>query len=454
MAFSEEIFIKTFCYGRQRTFEKIPIGEDVRLKPKKCESWFKGRNVTVAVFGFLPFFTFLPDGSVGGGEADVIQILAQHYGFHVNFEFEAAGGAEKVIDENGNEKWIGIVGKVQNGSAQLGAGVLFMDFEYSNAVDFNGVLHQVMVKIMSPKAKPLKPYFNLLRPFPLRVWIPIFAVLFLTIVVYPILTKPFSQDPNAIRDGLIIYGLTFYQSYRVSVPDKWAPRLFLLANFFYLFFLFSSYECNLRAYLMSVDYEPVVNSEKDLLTMNKEIFLPVSTSFISMYQFSTLEIRQKIWNKVETNNLFYHPFEEFMTKTFEEKIIQRQASFLMSPEMALVSFPEFEKRHGYQPFHMSKEAITPFYTTFVSPKNKPWHEDTTHLVQRLFEAGITKTLIMNYVKPRSLLRDVQESNPEPFNLEHFLAAFISLGAGLMLSSLAFIMEIWCPPRILHQPSSS
>ncbi|TRY74921.1 hypothetical protein TCAL_07515, partial [Tigriopus californicus] len=275
-------------------------------------------------------------GNVGGGEADVIQILAQHYGFHVNFEFEAAGGAEKV----------------QNGSAQLGAGVLFMDFEYSNAVDFNGVLHQVMVKIMSPKAKPLKPYFNLLRPFPLRVWIPIFAVLFLTIVVYPILTKPFSQDPNAIRDGLIIYGLTFYQSYRVSVPDKWAPRLFLLANFFYLFFLFSSYECNLRAYLMSVDYEPVVNSEKDLLTMNKEIFLPVSTSFISMYQFSTLEIRQKIWNKVETNNLFYHPFEEFMTKTFEEKIIQRQASFLMSPEMALVSFPEFEKRHGYQPFHM------------------------------------------------------------------------------------------------------
>lgn len=63
---------------------------------------------------------------------------------------------------------------------------------------------------------------------------------------------------------------------------------------------------------MSVDYEPAVNSEKDLLTLDREIFLPISTSFISLYQFSTLEYRQKIWNKVEKNNLFYHPFEEFM----------------------------------------------------------------------------------------------------------------------------------------------
>lgn len=90
-----------------------------------------------------------------------------------------------------------------------------MDYEYSHIVDFNGVLHQVMAKIMSPKAKPLKPYFNLLRPFPIFVWTPIFAVLFISVLVYPILTTPFSEDPfwsRAIRDGLIIYGLTFYQS--------------------------------------------------------------------------------------------------------------------------------------------------------------------------------------------------------------------------------------------------
>ena len=54
---------------------------------------------------------------------------------------------------------------------------------------------------------------------------------------------------------------------------KLSMKIFLTAFYFYSFMLHSFYDCNLRAYLMSTDYEPVANTAKDIY--EQVIFSPI-----------------------------------------------------------------------------------------------------------------------------------------------------------------------------------
>ena len=57
--------------------------------------------------------------------------------------------------------------KVKNESSTFGVGHLTLQYNYFQAVDFTVPLYPLDVDLCAPKPKPLKPYLNLLRPFPM-----------------------------------------------------------------------------------------------------------------------------------------------------------------------------------------------------------------------------------------------------------------------------------------------
>ena len=55
--------------------------------------------------------------------------------------------------------------------------------------------------------------------------------------------------------------------------------------FFYVTVLLFFYECNLRAFLVTVNTEPPIDNDQDVVEQGKKLFLPKGqTSFISLYR--------------------------------------------------------------------------------------------------------------------------------------------------------------------------
>ena len=74
----------------------------------------------------------------------------------------------------------------------------------------------------------------------------------------------------------------------------------MLAMFWmvFAFFVVQSYECNLRAYLIAVDYEDPINGNEDLLRTGHRLFLPRGTNFDGIYAVSPFEAGRKVYEQV------------------------------------------------------------------------------------------------------------------------------------------------------------
>ena len=67
---------------------------------------------------------------------------------------------------------------------------------------------------------------------------------------------------------------------------------------FAVLFLSSSFECNLRAYLIYTDFERPVDGDGDVLSLGRRVLMPKGTPFLDMYKFSPLEVQRKIGAEV------------------------------------------------------------------------------------------------------------------------------------------------------------
>ena len=81
-------------------------------------------------------------------------------------------------------------------------------------------------------------------------------------------------------------------------------RSILILGSFWLafsFFVTSSYECNLRAYLLVTEYEPGIDSPEDVLYNDRAIWIPHGASTVTSLRLSNLEVHQKLYEKVIVN---------------------------------------------------------------------------------------------------------------------------------------------------------
>ena len=76
-------------------------------------------------------------------------------------------------------------------------------------------------------------------------------------------------------------------SFSSAIPTPDHPlsrRIFFGSWFLAVLFLLQSVECNLRAYLIAVDYDQAIDSEQDILDLGRRLFLPNGTFFAQVYK--------------------------------------------------------------------------------------------------------------------------------------------------------------------------
>jgi hypothetical protein len=72
----------------------------------------------------------------------------------------------------------------------------------------------------------------------------------------------------------------------------------------FLFLLDASYECNLRANLMKVDFEESPRTLQDVLRLNRKFYFPRGAALAHLLKTSPLEYHREVYQRAERKSVF------------------------------------------------------------------------------------------------------------------------------------------------------
>ena len=87
--------------------------------------------------------------------------------------------------------------------------------------------------------------------------------------------------------------------------------IFLIPWAAFVFFTDASYECNLRAYLMSVDFERRVDTALDLVQLDRDLFFPPGGTHNWHLLHTSLDwAKRLVADRAKEKELFLHFFDK------------------------------------------------------------------------------------------------------------------------------------------------
>ncbi|XP_059079334.1 glutamate receptor ionotropic, kainate 3-like isoform X2 [Tigriopus californicus] len=440
-----ERWIHLYCPNHGWQFNVTLFGgpENKQLRPiPKCPTSLANQHFNISSIGFSPpDVVFNDEGEIVGGTAlDVFNIMAEKYHFNYTIKTEFAWG--QPIGENG--EWNGLIGNVKNGTSAFGVGIIFMDYDYSKAVDYLDTLVFYPIILRSKKPSKLPAYSNLLRPFSLLVWlmilafVPAFVIVFITFKHSEGVTK----GSELASHGFMVVRILFGQSGKLTTHNERSSKIFVGFWIMIVLFLSSMYECNLRAYLMHTSYEKPIETEKDILDRGRDLYLPVRTPFDAYYRDSELDLRRQLWAKVEKNPnlLFYSGIASCVLQHEETNLLEKGGVDLLSPVIFFARYPIMKEKFGYEPFYISKKAVFELQFSMMLKKHQDHRQDLNWVVRQLQAAGIVDHLSRNYLSQEAVFGESLDNRPKAFTFEHFAGAFVILTIGLILGFCMFLYE--------------
>ena len=145
---------------------------------------------------------------------------------------------------------------------------------------------------ISAKPAPVNPAWNFLRPFSSVTWLCILASIFtFTLVLNRV------QSLKSALAWLMSLSYFFGQS-ELSANIRLSSQILLCSWMVYSVFLISFYDGILRAYLMATDLEKVVDSDQDILSLGRSLYIAPEPAMLNFFLSSPFDRQRKIGEKV------------------------------------------------------------------------------------------------------------------------------------------------------------
>ncbi len=181
---STAVEVNTLCPNVGSRFLAIwRVGESVFHLGGNCPHPLFGTRQRVSIMGTLPYV--YPAARVGS-DFDLLEIVAEKLGFEPDFKVERT--IRKVVEG------------VANGTSTFGLGHLAITYQFTFVVDATQPSYVFEMMVTTAKPKPLTPFFNLLRPFSLKVWVLIILVIPCTMVAMYLLLD--GDDGSSIPEKM------------------------------------------------------------------------------------------------------------------------------------------------------------------------------------------------------------------------------------------------------------
>ncbi len=254
-----------------------------------CTPNLTDMELRVTGIGGEPYFVIRPDGELAGYDLDTIRIIVDKVNAKLKVEMAVDWIAIKK-DENGTELFnedgtpilVGCIPEVMYRRATFAVAEILYIPDTFPMVDYMIHSHQYL-HFRSARPGVLAPTWNLVKPFSLTVWIwvscvfVVLAAFYATFVHYSEIVHNEDITGSWFNSALSIYMHQLSQG--MTMLDKnqrLSMRIFVFHFSMYAFLIHAFYDCNLRAYLMVADLEPVVESAKDIYDQVKSIHTSIT----------------------------------------------------------------------------------------------------------------------------------------------------------------------------------
>ncbi|XP_066962173.1 glutamate receptor ionotropic, kainate glr-3-like isoform X2 [Macrobrachium rosenbergii] len=415
------------------------------LEPQETYD-LSGRHFKVAIKEIvlvLKVRKTLPDGSVEitGTDASIMNDL----GSALNFTYKAyipRDNAWGDLMPDGNVT--GIIGMVAKGEANLGISVMSISDTRIRVVDFTAAYHSGRYLLMSRSPKEKNKALSILSPFTLQIWVFLTSTaLLMGPVVYSISFLLYKLVAADVKMDLQWFQFNIFRSIvnqgSCINDDSLQVRLVLLFWFFFCSINAALYSGMLTAVLAIPAYETPIDSFEDLPRAVKDGFTVGTlggSNYESFFKAATEGVLKQTWglfNHEDRSKSFVDNVYTGVNRVLEEKFV-----FIIGDGFARL----FEIMHGKEKLHLGREKLFPTYIGIVCQKGSPVTGALSRAVLRMADGGLLKKLTDDAYRIPAANRPAQETETKniAITLTHLQAAFYMLALGIMISTVAMLVE--------------
>lgn len=224
--------------------------------------------------------------------------------------------------------------------------------------------------------------------------------------------------------------------------SKFNNRGIIILIVFFYFVVCTTYTSNIASYLV---YQP---KTKEIDTLEE-----VDRSGLDLME-TIIGVLRPTAENIKNNSIIYRlankPIRFIDIRYFHMRFNTSQKTAILTrtlnAEYIIALF--FDERTGKDIFHLVKEKLFKFHRSFMIPKNSPYTERFTQILNRLIESGfvdfekfdVTKMIYLKYIN-RIKLGFCLEPGVVVIKMEH-LDQLISFWIGfLLIATFVFILEI-------------
>ncbi|KAI9559848.1 hypothetical protein GHT06_013855 [Daphnia sinensis] len=414
---------------------------DTRLNLK-----FSDRQLRIATLHHPPAVVVRTDESgtvLEGIEPSIVKLVAEKLNF--TFTYVLARSDEMWGDMVKNKttgkiiRFTGIRGMLVRKEVDLAFGDLYVMPSWLPHITFSQIYKTDYDCFVVPGPKPLANWMALIVPFTSNTWLATCASLLL-ITVALFLAGKLNQRNSLIASFIFALGqLLWIQQPRFPDGRTSACRLFLVWCWLFAATILSTvYRSGLISFLTRPFAQQPIDTIQQLVEspLHKMMF---SDFYKTVLMNSSDPHRRLLGHQLTATNNISHMMSLLETGQWAVDSSLDSLNYLM---MTQSTSPH------YQYLHVMKERLFPTRSSFGLQKDSPLKDRIDLVLQRLTEAGLVD--YHRSMKP-SGRRPPSAAKPTlvRFSLVNLEGAFYLLGIGILISTVAFVIE-WILP-VLFRP---
>jgi hypothetical protein len=327
---------------------------------------------------------------------------------------------------------LGSLADIVYGRAEISFNSRFIMAYGTDNVDFSIPVTSDKLCIITPKAKQIPKWKNMLVCYKTEVWLTLFTVYFVCAVCFHFLHKYHLQNPSAGCQPALDMFQVFILSPVYHPPGILTQRLLFVTCLLFSLVLLSTFQGLLVTNITSPNYEADIHTLDELYESKLQI-LTESISTKELFKDEESIISRKI-------EVYEGSREEMIQKVLKSKaaITERESSirFLAT---------KYASPSGAVQMHMVEECPSYYYLAYMLPKHSPYLHEFNSFFRKVLEPGLTLKWYWDSIDIKTRL-SYGKSHHQPktlklFSLSDLQLAFYIFVIGLLLSSLAFVAEV-------------
>lgn len=446
LVWTHQLYSLTSTLTLLDTWKDGKFRRNQNLFPSKLGD-LQGVVLRVATFDHPPSVVYTHDEHHNtinrlGVDMQIVQTLAQAKNFSA--EFIEVSHDELWGFELPNGTWVGLVGKIFNELADIGACNMFLEIHRWKQVDYSVPYNFERGCFVAPSPKPVLNWKSPMMPFTRNTWtfvgmaLAVGGILLYLVVALSVIPESL-EFQSVSYDYLYILGALTMHSFS-SVPYQHPVRIYVGFMWLFGFIIATAYSANLVAFLsvtqMSAPIDTLDQLLKSGLRLGGHAFW--KTQFAASIDPTVRKFIDILETDVDLHSLFDKVDAGIFALIENKQYLELQAG----------------ARYTYgshTTIRIVPECLLLYSIGVAFQKNSPLKFHFDSVILRLFESGVVQKWqeeVVMYFRSQYITKrpstSAEELRGRAINLAHLQGVFYLLGIGYLASAVVLILELLNP----------